>query len=143
MEFTNVYPMPPQTRILLVDDNAALRAGIRALLKAESTFIVVGEAGDGEAAVSLAAELAPDVILMDVQMPGMNGIEATRRIMEAATTDGRLLDVLAFSASASERQAMLDAGAVGFVLKDQAHDVANAIRKVSVERRTQGRPELT
>lgn len=79
---------------------------------------MIGEAGDGETAVRLAAELAPDVIVMDVQMPGMNGIEATRRIVSNFSVVGRPV-IIASSADAASEQAMLEAGASGFVSKDR------------------------
>ena len=71
---------------MLADDQALVRAGFRALLEAEPDIEVVGEAGDGEAAVRLATSLVPDVVLMDIRMPGSDGLEATRRIV----SDGRL-----------------------------------------------------
>src|SRR5215217_6880311 len=72
------------TRILIADDHALFRAGMRALLDSLEEFEVVGQAAMGEEAVSLAAELKPDAVLMDIQMPGLNGIEATRRIHDAS-----------------------------------------------------------
>ncbi|HRJ43179.1 MAG TPA: response regulator transcription factor, partial [Caldilineaceae bacterium] len=71
-------------RLLLVDDHAIVRAGLRMLFLAEPDMAIVGEAGSGPAAVQAVADLRPDVVLMDVAMPGMSGIEATRRIKEAS-----------------------------------------------------------
>jgi DNA-binding NarL/FixJ family response regulator len=72
-------------RVLIADDQALLRAGLRMLLEAEPDIAVVGEAADGEEAVSLAREARPDVILMDIRMPGVDGVEATRLLSPAAT----------------------------------------------------------
>jgi DNA-binding NarL/FixJ family response regulator len=73
--------------VLLVDDQSLLRAGIRALLETEADIVVVGEADDGEAGVRLAAQLVPDVVLMDIRMPGVDGLEATRRIAAQPALD--------------------------------------------------------
>lgn len=75
---------PGPLRVLLVDDHAAFRAGLRAVLGTDPAVVVVGEAATGEAAVSGVSSLTPDVVLMDVSMPGTDGIEATRRIVDAA-----------------------------------------------------------
>jgi DNA-binding NarL/FixJ family response regulator len=74
-------------RVLLVDDQSLLRAGIRALLETEADITVAGEADDGEAGVGLAAQLLPDVVLMDIRMPGVDGLEATRRIAAQPALD--------------------------------------------------------
>jgi DNA-binding NarL/FixJ family response regulator len=109
-------------RVLLVDDQALVRAGFRMILKAEAGIEVAGEAGDGVEAVELAAELRPDVVLMDVRMPELDGIEATRRIA-ADTVNGtpRVLVLTTFDFDEYVYEA-LRAGASGFLLKDAPED---------------------
>lgn len=117
-------------RILLVDDHAMLRAGLRALLSAEPDLDVVGEASNGEEAVALAADLKPDVVVMDIAMPVMNGLEATRRIT-AARPETR---VLALTMHAEEQYLLevLQSGGSGYVLKRSADtELMEAIRAVS------------
>jgi DNA-binding NarL/FixJ family response regulator len=106
--------------VLIADDHPVFRDGIRALLEATPETEVVGEATTGEEAVALAEELKPDLILMDVQMPGLNGIEATRHIV-AANPDSRILMVTMFEDDASVFAAMR-AGARGYVLKDATRE---------------------
>jgi len=107
-------------RVLLADDQALVRAGFRMILKAEPGIEVVGEAGDGGEAVALARTLEPDVVLMDVRMPEMDGIEATRRIVGG---DGapRVLVLTTFDLDEYVYEA-LRAGASGFLLKDAPED---------------------
>jgi DNA-binding NarL/FixJ family response regulator len=105
----------PPVRVLLADDHALLRSGLRAILDAAPEIEVVGEAGDGQAAVQLAARLLPDVVLMDVQMPGTDGIEATRQVL-AASPGTRVLVLTTFDLDDYVREA-LRAGAAGFLLK--------------------------
>ncbi|WP_152366163.1 response regulator [Microlunatus speluncae] len=104
------------TRVLIVDDQALLRGSFRVLLETEPGLIVVGEAGTGAAAVALARELTPDVVLMDVRMPELDGIEATRQIC-AETADVRVLILTTFDLD-DYVYASLRAGASGFLLKD-------------------------
>lgn len=116
-------------RVLLVDDQPLLRSGFRALLDLEEDIEVVGEAGDGEQAVALARELLPDVALVDVQMPGVDGIEATRRI----ALDPRLAGVhVVILTSYGFDEYVLDAlraGAAGFLVKDiEPEDLLHAVR---------------
>jgi len=111
-------------RVLLADDQALVRAGFRMILKAEPGIDVVGEAGDGVEAVRRARELEPDVVLMDVRMPEMDGIEATRRIVDG---DGapRVLVLTTFDLDEYVYEA-LRAGASGFLLKDAPEDQLTA-----------------
>jgi DNA-binding NarL/FixJ family response regulator len=103
-------------RILLADDQALVRAGFRVILELEQDMEVVGEAADGHEAVRLARELEPDVVLMDVRMPGVDGIEATRRIAGAGI-GSRVLILTTFDLDEYVYEAM-KAGASGFLLKD-------------------------
>jgi DNA-binding NarL/FixJ family response regulator len=107
---------PTRVRVLLVDDQALVRAGIRVILESEDGIEVVGEAADGEEGVRLAAALAPDVICMDVQMPRVDGLEATRRIVADPAVTAGVLMLTTFDREDYLFTA-LDAGASGFVLK--------------------------
>src|SRR5262249_14360292 len=123
---------PGVIRVLLADDQALMRAGFRALLDAEDDLEVVGEAADGASAVELSRRLRPDVVLMDVQMPGLNGIEATRRI--AADPDLAAVRVLILTNYGLDSYvfAALRAGASGFLLKDAAPaDLLQAVAVVA------------
>lgn len=119
-------------RILLADDQALVRAGFRVLLEKAPDLRVVGEAGDGAQAVALAAELRPDVVLMDIRMPGTDGVEATRRICAApANAHTRVLVLTTFDLDEYVYTA-LQAGAGGFLLKDTlAPDLVAAVRVVA------------
>ncbi len=115
--------------VLLVDDQSLLRMGFRMVLEAEDDIEVVGEAADGATGVSMATALRPDVVLMDVRMPGTNGIEATARITEALS-DTRVLILTTFDLD-SYAFAGLRAGASGFLLKDtRPAELVEAIRTV-------------
>jgi len=119
----------PTIRILIVDDHTLFRQGIRKVLDAEGDIEVVGEASDGSQAVALVSEWAPDVVLMDIAMPGMNGLEATRRIIEGAPGT-RVLVLTAFDEGEYVLGA-LRAGARGYLLKDTDwRDLAAAIRTI-------------
>jgi DNA-binding NarL/FixJ family response regulator len=103
-------------RVLLVDDQPLIRAGLRMLCAAEDDIEVVGEAGDGREAVSLAGRLAPDVVVMDLRMPGVDGISATGRILASRPT-ARILVLTTFGDD-DHLYPALTAGACGFLLKD-------------------------
>ena len=120
------------TRILLVDDQPLLRTGFRMILSAEPDFAVVGEAGDGASAVEIARRLKPDVVLMDIRMPGMDGIQATRALAGPGVTEP--LKVLILTTFGLDEYVVesLRAGASGFLLKDApAEDLVEAIRIVA------------
>ncbi|MBA2350678.1 MAG: PAS domain-containing protein [Burkholderiales bacterium] len=108
-------------RVLLVDDHAMVRDGLRGILEGESDFQVVGEAANGIRAVEMAAELQPDIVLMDINMPGMDGIEATRRIKAALPK----IQIIGLSMHADEgvKRAMVAAGASAYVTKDVVSDM--------------------
>jgi DNA-binding NarL/FixJ family response regulator len=116
-------------RLLLVDDHTIVRQGIRAVLEDEPDMTVVGEAEDGRAAVRLACELEPDVVVMDIAMPGLNGLEATRQIRR----DRPSVKVLVLTMHDNEEyiRQVLAAGALGYVLKyAAAGELLEAIRAV-------------
>jgi DNA-binding NarL/FixJ family response regulator len=116
--------------VLLVDDHALIRMGFRLVLDAEADIDVVGEAADGSTAVSMCSALRPDVVLMDIRMPGRDGIEATRDIV-AAGLPARILILTTFDLDDYVYDG-LRAGASGFLLKDtQPADLAAAIRTVA------------
>lgn len=116
-------------RVLLADDHAMLRAGLRALLNAEPDMTVVGEAGDGEEAVLRARELRPDVVVMDISMPVKDGLEATAEITDQLPST-RVL-VLTMHAEEQYLLKVLEAGGSGYVLKRSADtELMEAIRTV-------------
>ncbi|MEV6601050.1 response regulator transcription factor [Actinoplanes sp. NPDC051346] len=118
--------------VLLADDQALVRAGFRALLDAEPDIEVVGEAGDGLAAVSLATRTRPDVVLMDIRMPGVDGLEATRRIVAEPTLAAtRVVILTTFELDEYVFEA-LRTGASGFLVKDtEPVDLLRGIRAVA------------
>lgn len=128
-------------KLLLVDDHQMMREGLRALIEKEDGFVVVGEAEDGKSALGLVAKLNPQVVLMDVSMPELNGIETTRRLLKAKPG----LRVIALSGHSDQKfvTEMLQAGASGYILKHAAYeDLARGIREV-VAGRTYLSPEVT
>ena len=125
-------------RVLLADDEALVRSGIRAIVDAEPDLTVVGEAETGAEAVALARELAPDVVLMDVRMPALDGIQATRRILEgaapvpASASVPRIVVVTTFENDDYVYDA-LHAGACGFLLKRaRPAEIVQAVRLAAV-----------
>lgn len=118
------------TRVLVVDDDAMVRSGFVAILGAEPDLEVVGEAADGAEALTCARQLVPDVVVMDVRMPRLDGIEATRRLLRADDPP-RVLVVTTFEHDSYVLEA-LDAGAQGFLLKRAGADqLVHAVRTVA------------
>ncbi len=120
------------TRVLLVDDQPLLRTGFRMILSAEPDLQVIGEAAEGASAVEMARRLNPDVVLMDIRMPGVDGIEATRRLAGPGVEDPlKVLILTTFDLDEYVLEA-LRAGASGFLLKDAPpEDLVEAIRVVA------------
>jgi DNA-binding NarL/FixJ family response regulator len=120
------------TRVLLADDQALVRAGFRALLDAQDDIDVVGEAADGQEAIRLATKLKPELILMDIRMPGLDGLGATRTIAaDSALADVRILILTTFDLDEYVFEA-LRAGASGFLVKDtEPEDLLSAVRAVA------------
>ena len=119
-------------RVLLADDQVLVRAGFRALLDAQDDIMVVAEADDGEEAVRLAAERTPDVVLMDIRMPGVDGLEATRRILQDARLDRvRIVILTTFDVDDYVFEA-LRIGASGFLVKDtEPAELVQGVRAVA------------
>jgi NarL family two-component system response regulator LiaR len=119
--------MPEAIRILLVDDHAVVREGLRAFLELQEDFEIVGEAGDGEAGVREAERLRPDVILMDLVMPGLDGVRAMRALRETLP-EARVIVLTSFTEDDRLLPA-IQAGAAGYLLKDaQPAELARAVR---------------
>jgi DNA-binding NarL/FixJ family response regulator len=122
---------PPTVRIIVADDHHVVRTGFAALLNTQPDFTVVGTASDGTEAVRICRELSPDVVLMDVRMPGMNGIEATRQLARPGQDGPRILILTTFDLDEYVYDA-LRAGASGFLLKDvTAERLFDAVRVVA------------
>lgn len=125
--------MKPIT-VLLAEDHTMVREGLRIMLKQEADIEVVGEAQNGRRAVKMALELRPDVVVMDIAMPGLNGLEATRQLLKELP----LTKIIILTAHCDDAyvQSATDSGAVGFLLKqDTAHDFSIAIREAYKGRR--------
>ncbi|MEU2341331.1 response regulator transcription factor [Streptomyces sp. NPDC013082] len=133
--------MTPSVRILLCDDHAVVRAGLLALLGGEPDIDVVGEAGSGEEAVALAAQLTPDVVLMDLQLgSGIDGVEATRRIATAGAGAVNVLVLTTYDTDADITRA-IEAGATGYLLKaERPEELFAAIRAAAQGRTTLSPP---
>ena len=122
------------TRVLLVDDHEVTRQGVRSLCKKENDIEVVAEAGDGRTAVALVSKHLPDIVVMEIHLPDLNGVEATRQIRAREPS----VKVLALSENGDQRPvaAMFQAGAAGYVLKKEAAcEVMEAIREVLAGRK--------
>ncbi|MFC1490661.1 response regulator [Candidatus Latescibacterota bacterium] len=121
-------------KILIADDHKILREGLRLLLSKEPDFDVIAEASSGKAAIQLACELKPDIILMDISMPDINGIEATKKILSKVPK----VKILALSTYSDKRfiTEMFNAGASGYLVKDCAFDeVSTAVRTVAANQK--------
>jgi len=122
--------MPHKISVLLVDDHTLVRRGFRRILEDEDDIAVAGEASDGAEAIKLAAELQPKVIVMDCAMPGVNGLEATRKILE--NNPQALVLMLSMHPEETLVRQALDAGARGYVLKNAVDlELGTAIRRVA------------
>ncbi|HEX4863290.1 MAG TPA: response regulator transcription factor [Acidimicrobiales bacterium] len=119
-------------RVLIADDQALVRAGLRVLIDSDADLEVVGEATDGAAAIELASRHRPDIVLMDIRMPGIDGLDATRRICsDSALNSTRVIILTTFEADEYVFEA-LRAGASGFLLKDtEPTDLLSAVRVVA------------
>jgi DNA-binding NarL/FixJ family response regulator len=129
-------------RVLLADDQRLVRSGFRMILRDDPDLDVVGEAGDGEEAVALAAQLRPDVVLMDVRMPKLDGIQATRRILAGAEPRPRVLVLTTFDLD-EYVFAALRAGASGFLLKDAPEEQLGAAIRIAAEGGSMFAPSVT
>jgi DNA-binding NarL/FixJ family response regulator len=126
--------MPQPIRILLADDHTIVRDGLRSLVERQADMVVVGEAGDGRECVQLAAQHTPDVVMMDVAMPEMNGIEAARRVL----ADNPKTAVVMLSMHRDESYVLrsLKAGAKAYLLKDSPRDDVLAAIRAAAEGRS-------
>ncbi len=121
--------MTPTIRLLIVDDQRLMREGLRTLLELEHGFEVVGEVSEGAAALEIYATLQPDVVLMDIRMPGLDGVETTRRLKQK-WPEARVIILTTFDDDANVFEGVR-AGAAGYLLKDlSGQELANAVRTV-------------
>ena len=124
-----------KTRVLIVDDHQPFRDALKGVINRESDLEVVGEAGDGEKAIVMTREVLPDVILMDVKMPVMDGAEATRQIL--AEMPGVKILALSIYANDEFMTRMMSAGAMGYILKGcESEELSSAIRRAVDSRKT-------
>ncbi len=122
--------MPAKIKVLLVDDHSLVRRGFRRMLEDEADIVVIGEASNGDEAVQLARELAPQVIVMDCALPGTSGLAATRKILE--TDPSKAILMLSMHSEDTLVRQALDAGARGYILKNAVDlELATAIRRVA------------
>jgi DNA-binding NarL/FixJ family response regulator len=128
-------------RIMIADDHEIVRNGLRSLIENERDMEVIAEAGNGRDAVRIALELAPDVVIMDIAMPDLNGIEAARQIITALPG----IKVIALSMHADKRYVMemLKAGASGYILKDSAFEELACAIRTTLKNRTYLSPSIT
>jgi DNA-binding NarL/FixJ family response regulator len=131
----------PEIRALIVDDHPVTREGLRTALELSDDVAVVGEAASGEEAVDRAGELTPDVVFMDVRMPGMDGIEATRRILEVAPETKIILITIDESRGAIAQA--IQAGVSGYLLKDASADALIDAARNAIEGNAVIHPQLT
>jgi DNA-binding NarL/FixJ family response regulator len=125
-------PARDRIGVVIADDQALVRAGFRSLLDAQADIEVLAEAGDGEEAVSLAASLEPDIVLMDIRMPGLDGLDATRRIGEDARLGGVKVIILTTFGLDEYVFDAIRAGASGFLVKDtEPEELVHAVRVVA------------
>lgn len=127
-------------RILLADDHQIMREGLRAVLAAEASFQVVGEAENGREAAALARDVSPDVVIMDIGMPDLNGVDATRQIK--AQNPGIKVIALSMYADRGYVLGILEAGASGYVLKSGAYDELQRAVKAVMQGKTYLSPDI-